>query len=178
MSIKHAVLGLLVERRGYGYELMQRLEERLGPAWQLNPSSVYAALDYLEAKDLVASRAREEPGSVSRGQRRVVYEATPAGRAAFEKWVRDPASRLEPVRSEILLKLITARAEDVPALLQTIDHAESGARALCEECRSLAGHSRHESGAGARKLVVGAAILRLDAELRWLQVVRDCLMKS
>ena len=47
MSLKHAVLGLVLERRGYGYDLVQRLTDRLGPAWQLTPSAVYFALDQL-----------------------------------------------------------------------------------------------------------------------------------
>lgn len=64
MAIKHAVLGLLLERRGYGYELMQRLEGRLGPAWKLNPSTVYAALDQLEDEGMIVgcTREREERG--------------------------------------------------------------------------------------------------------------------
>lgn len=41
MSLKHAVLALVVERRGYGYDLAHRLEERVGPAWRLNPSAIY-----------------------------------------------------------------------------------------------------------------------------------------
>jgi len=30
MSAKHAILGLVIERPGYGYQLAQRLEERFG----------------------------------------------------------------------------------------------------------------------------------------------------
>ena len=34
MSVKIAVLGLIVERRGYGYDLLRRFEDRFGP-WKV-----------------------------------------------------------------------------------------------------------------------------------------------
>ena len=53
MSVKYAVLGLLAQRRGYGYDLVQRFEEQVGPAWQLNAGAIYVALDKLEQEGLV-----------------------------------------------------------------------------------------------------------------------------
>ena len=53
MSMKYAVLGLLVQRRGYGYDLVQRFEEQVGSAWQLNAGAIYVALDKLEQEGLV-----------------------------------------------------------------------------------------------------------------------------
>ena len=47
MSVKYAVLGLLVQRRGYGYDLVQRFEEQVGPAWQLNAGAIYVAPDHV-----------------------------------------------------------------------------------------------------------------------------------
>jgi DNA-binding PadR family transcriptional regulator len=82
MPVKHVVLGLLLERRSYGYELVQRLTERLSPAWQLTPSGVYWALDQLERAGQIeaalhhSSKPADEP--LSRRARRVVYSITPA----------------------------------------------------------------------------------------------------
>ncbi|HEY6780601.1 MAG TPA: PadR family transcriptional regulator, partial [Thermoleophilaceae bacterium] len=53
MSLKLAVLGLLVERRGYGYDLARRFEDRVGPGWQLNEGAIYVALDNLQREGLV-----------------------------------------------------------------------------------------------------------------------------
>src|SRR6185436_15301521 len=53
MSVKYAVLGLLAQRRGYGYDLVQRFEEQVGPAWQLNAGAIYVAHDKLEQEGLV-----------------------------------------------------------------------------------------------------------------------------
>lgn len=182
MPIKHAVLGLLLERPGYGYELMQRLEGRLEPAWQLNPSTVYAALERLEGEALIASREFEGPatGARARGEaRRVVYEATDEGRREFELWINRPSEQIEPVRGELQLKLAAAREEDVPALLDAIDHAELLARMLWDEC-----HVRASSNVGggvgpaSGELIQLAAMARLEGELRWLETVRRRLNGS
>lgn len=176
VSVKHAILGLLVERRSYGYELMQRLEERLGPAWQLNPSTVYAALGQLEAGELAVCCSPAPPTASPRPRgrdRRVMYEVTPSGRNAFEQWVRRPSVRQEPIRSELLLKVITARAQDIPGLLEAVDHAEALAATFHEECNTAfaASEGRHPD------LAREAALFRLEAELRWLRKARRSLVE-
>src|SRR5689334_12195462 len=84
VSLTHAVLALVAERRSYGYELVRRFEQRVGPAWRLNPSAVYPALDQLERGGLVQSGARR--GGTRRSPR-IVYAATPAGTAALDAWL-------------------------------------------------------------------------------------------
>ena len=127
MSLKHAVLALIVERRGYGYELVQRFEERVGPGWQLNPSAVYPALDQLERGGLVTSVARH--GGTRRSPR-IVYAATTAGEAALEAWLtRDgraaragarghaPADRVRTARARDRARGAARRARARPAKL-------------------------------------------------------------
>jgi DNA-binding PadR family transcriptional regulator len=176
MAVKYAVLGLLLERRGYGYDLMQRLEERLGPAWQLNPSTVYAALDKLEVEELIEGQQAGGDDRTQRRVRRVVYEITERGREAFGQWIGRPSERQEPVRSELQLRLAAAREEDVPALLNAINHAELLTRMQYEECRETAGDQDPSAPGGpAIGLVHVAAILRLEGELRWLELARETL---
>src|SRR3569832_2025010 len=126
MSLQYAVLALVLERRGYGYDLAQRLEERVGPAWRLNPSAVYPALDQLERAGYVTGVAR------TRGTRRsprVVYSATPAGAAALDAWLSEPAATPEPIRSELQLRLAFAREDDRATLLAQL----TAHRSACEE---------------------------------------------
>ncbi len=54
MSAKNAVLGLVIERPGYGYDLARRLEERFGSSG-FAPTGVYSALDQLSSEELVRS---------------------------------------------------------------------------------------------------------------------------
>jgi len=79
-----AVLGLVIERPSYGYELSRRLVERLGELLPVSRSHVYGALDALQRGGLI------EPlpaAADTRRQPKVHYRATPAGRRAFEEWV-------------------------------------------------------------------------------------------
>lgn len=178
MALKYAVLGLLLERRGYGYDLMQRLESRLGPAWQLNPSTVYAALDQLERAEMIVGLAPEpsEPQPrPTRRIRRVVYEATEEGARAFDRWIADLSWRQEPIRGELQLKVATARAEDVPSLLAAIDHAELVTAALYEECRAAQAEAERDSRGPAGALNHSAAVLRLEGEMSWLREIRASL---
>ncbi|HVR05288.1 MAG TPA: helix-turn-helix transcriptional regulator, partial [Solirubrobacteraceae bacterium] len=62
MSAKQAVLGLVIERPGYGYDLAQRLRERFGSSG-FAPTGVYSALDQLVAEGLVASAGCLADGS-------------------------------------------------------------------------------------------------------------------
>jgi DNA-binding PadR family transcriptional regulator len=184
VSNRYAVLGLLLERRGYGYELVQRLSERLGPAWQLTPSSVYAALDQLESGGLISPVPPDRPpeGIAERQKsRRVVYEITEAGRHVFAKWIIQPAHRQEPIRSELHLKLAFARPSDVDGLLSTLLHEERLLQMLTRDCEDLAVSDIRGCRAWEYRkasMVRGGAVARLQADLRWIATAREALLAS
>jgi DNA-binding PadR family transcriptional regulator len=71
-DIRTALLAILAEEPGHGYEVMQRLEEKSGGAWRPSPGSVYPTLQQLQDEGLVTSTERD-------GKR--VFELTEAGRA-------------------------------------------------------------------------------------------------
>ncbi|HUI47879.1 MAG TPA: PadR family transcriptional regulator [Acidimicrobiia bacterium] len=70
-DIRTALLAILVEEPGHGYDVIQRLEEKTGGVWRPSPGSVYPTLQLLEDEGLVRSVERD-------GKR--VYEVTPQGR--------------------------------------------------------------------------------------------------
>ena len=78
-QIRTALLAVLAEAPGHGYDVMQNLEDKTGGAWRPSPGSVYPTLQLLEDEGLVRSTERD-------GKR--VYEITEAGRA-------EAASRVE-----------------------------------------------------------------------------------
>jgi DNA-binding PadR family transcriptional regulator len=71
-DIRTAVLAVLGEGPGHGYDVMQNLEDKSGGAWRPSPGSVYPTLQLLEDEGLVRSTERD-------GKR--VFEITDAGRA-------------------------------------------------------------------------------------------------
>jgi DNA-binding PadR family transcriptional regulator len=70
-EIRSALLAVLTESPGHGYEVMQRLEEKSAGAWRPSPGSVYPTLQMLEDEGLVRSAERD-------GKR--VFEITDEGR--------------------------------------------------------------------------------------------------
>lgn len=169
MPLKHAVLALVVERRGYGYELVQRLEERVGPGWHLNPSAVYPALDQLERGGLVTSAARR--GGTRRSPR-IVYSATPAGLAALSAWLETPATAPEPVRSDLYLRVAFARRQHRDALAsQLLAHERACRRLLtnyprrCEDVPDASGVALLDAAVVAHMRTEAAWAARASATL-------------
>src|SRR3954453_6514862 len=70
-DIRTAILAVLVEKPGHGYEIIQAVEERSGGGWRPSAGSIYPTLQLLEDEGLVTSSERD-------GKR--VYEVTEAGR--------------------------------------------------------------------------------------------------
>lgn len=117
MSVKHAVLGLVIERPGYGYELIQRLEQRI-EGWRPSETAVYPALKSLRAEGMIRARDEAVAGTAVSAHRSVVwYEATEAGRDEFRAWVRAPTD-VPPQRDPFWLKVAFASAEDLPRLVE------------------------------------------------------------
>jgi DNA-binding PadR family transcriptional regulator len=180
MSLKFAVLGLVIERGGHGYDLVQRFERRIGPAWQLNRSAIYGALDQLAGDDLV--RCASDPAVAEGGQQprrhpRVIYVATPGGVEAFDAWLAGPAVGAEPLRSELDLKLALARPDQAAMLLDVIAHYERA----CIERRDAWGSPPPLLAAESAWELATASLLRerarrrLEADLTWIRDVREAV---
>jgi DNA-binding PadR family transcriptional regulator len=165
-----ALLGLLLERPGYGYELARRVNERMGPAWKLTTSSIYPLLDRLESEDLIRRVNKELPGR-ARQRERVMYHATEKAPEAFERWLARPA-RKEPFRTELLAKIAVARPKDAPLLLEALDDYERECLGLLE----TSGDGRHAPPGTWDGLLADvietAAEAHLRAELEWVASAR------
>lgn len=160
--VQEVLLALLAGERSYGYQLRARLQIALGPlAESLNPGHVYVTLGRLEKAGLVSSERVEQS---ERPDRRA-YSLTEAGRDRLAEWLRD-TSWPKPAPAEFHLKLVAAAAArladpvglvDVQrhALLEALAAAQRGA--LVEADDSVAG------------LLLEGVVLRLQADLRWLE---------
>jgi len=183
MSAKHAVLGLVVERPGYGYDLARRLRERFGSSG-FAPTGVYSALDQLSAEGLV--RAGGSPAGVpsERGAPRTIYEATEAGREQFDRWMLSTAS-LANVRDELNMKFALSRPRDLPALIELTCSQEEQCLArleALERADASVQRARPRGGGLAWSQVAGllvrdAEVRQLQARIEWLQRARAIMAK-
>jgi PadR family transcriptional regulator AphA len=97
MSLRHALLGLLVERQGSGYDLMKLFETSLANVWPATQSQVYGELGKLSDSGLLTV-ADEGP----RGRKE--YSLTEDGLKELRHWLID----VEPTRvhrSDVLLRV-------------------------------------------------------------------------
>lgn len=88
-TVNWALLGLLIQRPSYGYELVQRFERTYGDALELSSRShIYGALDSLAARGLIKRDAPESVEDQGR-QPKLHYHATEAGICSYERWLID-----------------------------------------------------------------------------------------
>ncbi|HMJ02294.1 MAG TPA: helix-turn-helix transcriptional regulator [Conexibacter sp.] len=185
MSVKYAVLGLLVQRRGYGYDLVQRFEEQVGPAWQLNAGAIYVALDKLEQEGLVRpitgvdGEAPTTRRRTTRGAPRVIYEATVRGLERFEDWMATGSSR-SPMREELHLKLALSQPRNLPRLIELTYEQEQACLERLEQHLGSASFddllaSAQPWSAVASMMVRDAEIAHLQATVEWLRRIREAM---
>lgn len=174
MSAKHAVLGLVIERPDYGYQLAQRLEERFG-ASGFAPSGVYSALDQLMRDQLVRSAGELGSGPAKRAAPRTIYEATPGGVEHFESWMF-ASSPAPPLRDDLQMKIALCRPSDVPRLIDMVYSQELACLGRLHDLRRLSGAAQAGAPSEWSRLMRGLAddaeVAFWNARIEWLQSAR------
>ncbi|HXE45935.1 MAG TPA: PadR family transcriptional regulator [Conexibacter sp.] len=170
LSTKHVVLGLLIERPGYGYDLIQRARSRFG-FLGLSENFVYRTLERLEQDGWIEEIGDKRAGATRRGAPRVIYRATLVGRTRFKAWLAAPSERAV-LRDELQAKLSLSDPDDLPELLAV---AESQAGECIAELATL----RRPVLAHVAEPTVPwqhAAVMMVDdLNARWLQALVDWL---
>lgn len=176
MAVRHAILGILLKRPSYPYELSLNFERLVGFAWQLSRSQVYQTVERLERERLI-ERVANDPGA--RGPK-WIYGVTEAGGREFERWRATSSTKPRPVRDELLIKTGLATQEDADDLLQAIHLRRlllaERLRRYSETQPSLypASDARSWEEVGTA-LSMGAALAQLNAELAWLDTASAML---
>jgi DNA-binding PadR family transcriptional regulator len=177
MSAKYAVLGLVIERPGYGYQLAQRLEERFGSSG-FAPSGVYSALDQLSRDEFVRSAGEMGAGPARRAAPRMIYEATVEGVDHFETWMLG-SSPAPPLRDELHMKIGLCRPRNLSRLIDMVYGQELACLGQLRDLKQLAGEETaseaHEWSRMMRVLARDAEIASWQARIEWLQAARELL---
>ena len=160
--VQEVLLALLVQSGAHAYELRARLALALGPlADTLNEGQVYVTLGRLETSGLISSQRVER---VDRRDRRV-YELTEAGRERVLAWFED-VSWPKPAPAEFHLKLVAAAATGLADPVEIVDRQRHQLLSGLREAQRAA--LAEPAGAVAGLLLEGV-VLRLQADLRWLE---------
>ena len=96
MSLRHALLGLLVDRRASGYDLLKLFDGTMANVWPASQSQIYTELTKLAADDLITVT---EAGPRGRKE----YALTDTGLAELRHWLTGTEPP-RPVRNPALLR--------------------------------------------------------------------------
>ncbi len=157
------MLAMLAKEPSHGYQLRARLRQALGPLGDgMNDGQIYVTLTRLEKAGLVASQPAA--GLPERPDRKM-YELTPAGQQRVADWLSDvswPRSDL----AEFHLKLIAAASAGLADPLAIVDAQR---RELLRRLRDVQRAALAEPDRSAAGLLLEGIVLRLQADLRWLE---------
>jgi DNA-binding PadR family transcriptional regulator len=166
-----ALLGLLIERPGYGYDLVQRFERTYGDALELSsPSQIYTALKGLEQRSLIELLPSEDRSADALRQPKPRYRATPEGLNRYQDRLISQVHE-ERRRSRLFARQLAIL--DPHAALTVIERYEESC--LQEPTRALAERSLSSSGgtsAFASRLIAEEARLATGTTLQWIEYAR------
>lgn len=176
--VNWALLGLIIERPTYAYDLAQRFERRYGTVLALsNVGHVYTALGALESRALV----EEIPGTREGRQPRPRYRATEAGVEEYGRWLVTQASE-DRRRSKLFVLALAALAGRPEQLHEVIAGYEQAWLAEGAQTPIGCGSEDQENAPGAlaallRRLIDEESRLAVGSKLAWIEYARQELAK-
>jgi DNA-binding PadR family transcriptional regulator len=167
LSVRNAILGLLAQKPRHGYELHAAFSAVVGEAtWDVKPAQIYTTLERLEESGLVETKSDLGEG---REPDRRIYAITNDGRDALKGWF-DEGVATEHQRDEFFVKLMIGLVS-----------GEADPARVIQTQRSRLYQELHDATTQrdgfdplsemAQILLVDKAIMHLEADLRWLDMI-------
>jgi DNA-binding PadR family transcriptional regulator len=167
--VNWVLLGIVIERQGYGLELYHRYERIYGDVLPVSSEShIYHALDVLVDRGM----AEEVPGPVGR-QPKPHYRATKLGVRSYEDWVVAQIDD-ERRRQELWVRQLAIFAHDPAAALDVIGRFE---RRHLQRAGQV-GHSLNADVTHPRKELINELVgewqrINDGGMLSWLQYAQE-----
>ena len=169
-AVNWALLGLVIERPSYAYELAHRFERTYDGALSLSSvSHVYTALATLRERGLVQEVA--ETQAQARSRRR--YEATTAGLLEHGQWLVGQVAE-DRRRQRLLVTQLGALARTPERAMQVLDEYERACLAEVAAAPPAGDNTPGTTGLVAR-LIGEETRLSVAAKLKWAQYARSQL---
>jgi DNA-binding PadR family transcriptional regulator len=171
--VNWAVLGLMIERPSYGYEILQRFERNYGGLLKLSsPSQIYTALDSLMDRRMIEATSEPSTTAVGVRQPKLHYRATEEGILRYQEHLVDQAE--EDRRRSSLFARELAALEPAAALAVLHKYEQ-----VCLAQATRVKPRRHPEPAPseatmtlADRLAAEEERLAMEAKLPWIQFAR------
>jgi DNA-binding PadR family transcriptional regulator len=168
--LKYVLLGLLHQQPRHGYDLRRVFEELLGGTWPLNIAQVYTALSALERDGLIEC----DVVPADTGPDRKVYSLSEVGEKELRRWLEEPGRPIVQLRDETVHKvLVAALVGDDGVLDLVVAQRDDAVRAMAE----LVSAREDPSLSVPTQLLLDAAILRLEGDVKWLELCEQRLVR-
>jgi DNA-binding PadR family transcriptional regulator len=167
--VNWALLGVVIDRPSYAYELAQRFERTYGSALTLSSvSHVYLALGTLKERCLV----EEIAGTRSGRQPKPHYRATVKGIAEYGDWLVEQISE-DRQRQRLFVLQLAALSRNPDMALDVIDRVEVTCLTEAGKTSLSDGSMRSDDTSNmAGRLVGEENRLAAGAKLAWVQYAR------
>jgi DNA-binding PadR family transcriptional regulator len=167
--VSWALLGLVIQRPSYGYELVQRFERTFADALDLSSlSQIYTALDTLRRRGLTEEFVVEDEGDAHAivRQPKPHYRATAEGVRHYEQWL------VGQIREERRRSRLFARQLSVLPPSTALGIIERCEQACLEEAKGAHPAGGEDGPALADRLLCEDGRLAVEARLAWLEYAR------
>lgn len=176
-TVNTAVLCLVLQRPGNGYEIGRRFVSRYGAFFRSSQRHIYSSLERLEQQGLIeATPADGPPHDGGPG-----FRATASGARAYKAWLLggfdDPYAytgawfaTVDPgeVRRELLVRWISIRPDDRQSMLELLDRHE-------EIVLRMATRAPIVLDSVVDQLALDERELTIQSLLRWITLARERL---
>ena len=112
---KYALLGVLSQGSGSGYDIKKVCDTSIGHFWNENYGHIYPVLQKMEEEGLITKEVKKTEGRPSKN----IFSITEKGKEELEKWLMLPVEQ-SPTRSELLLKIFWAKDIPVENIIEKI----------------------------------------------------------
>lgn len=164
MSVKHGMLALLYEQPHHGYEIKTGFDDLVQKKWPLNPGQVYTTLDRLERDGLVDS-----PGSDEKDRK--IYKITDAGKKEFMDWLYTPVE-YSLLKNTFYFKWLCSQKVDVGQEKEMVEHQRKTIIKNILQLTKFKQQLEVENEQESMQLLVEGALLHLEADLKWLDMIK------
>lgn len=168
-NLKYAILGLLLQKPMWGYDIMKAFSETLDEFWHAKHSQIYTELRKLLEEGLVRYDI-EKSGELLEKK---VYTLTEDGRNDFMEWLVEETP-LQPVPKDVFrLKLYFSQFLDLASRLDML-RAQKALHAqrllhLSAKYEQYGGPPTPADGRLGDYMVLEYAVMRERTAIRWLE---------
>ena len=166
---QEVVLAMLAKEPSSGSRLRTRLNDALGPLGEdVNDGQIYVTLSRLEKAGFIARRGTETAPEAGRK----IYELTAAGQERVAEWLSE-VTWPKPDLAEFHLKLVAAAQA---GLADPIGIVDAQRRELIRRLWEVERAAMAEPEGSQAGLLLEGIVLRLQADLRWLEACERAWM--